>query len=1052
MSSSVDSQSLDGLTVQDEGPAFGSIDELPAGSAIGRYRVLEPIGQGGMGVVRRAYDEALGREVAIKTLRVKASRRSIDDRLEEIEREARALAQLSHPNVVAIFDVIRYPTVEGVEGLAIVMELLDGRDVGDWVRVEQPPWRRRLEVFVAAGRGIAAAHAVDLLHRDVKPSNIVVCEDGSVRVIDFGLARHVDTSMAHVTAGHGDEGVSTAAVNPTNPAVEGTPSYMSPEQHSGATLTPRSDQYNFCAALAATLGDRPLFSGDDLATLAQAKLEERMDLAGLESLPPRLVSAVVRGLAADPEGRYESMDALLDALTRVARPRRWGWAALGSVALVGIAASVFAVPPVTPSRCEVLASTATALWPGEHQPRLHAALQEAGALGAQTTERVDRLMEGKLEAWTEVYTRACDEASEERAAGEERAAVDEERLGCLQRELDLLDRTLDALVEEPTVAVVAVPALVRVRALEQCRGPRPDGRPVPVDSELARRVDAVRRELYGVDAQRNAARYPSALESAHAAVEAAQEVGYPPLRAEAVLALARVQVLLGDVAAARQSYEDAYYEASSADYDRVALRAAVDLVELVGADQAQREESERWSRVAASLLDRLSQRSSEREAIELLVAQARAANAQGHHDEGRALASRALQQQQSHYGPQDYELVPALVVLAMNQEGSGELEPALATHRRTLEIRQAVLGQGHPETAASHNNIAVVLVDLRRLEEARDHYETAIEIWTEVLGAEHSDVALGLSNLAGVYSELGDRERAVHSWRRALALWEGAPSAPEPMLAMVHHNLGRELGRQGKQQEGLELVRRSVETFEQLGHANLSIALTTYGGLLHQAGRVEDALSTTRRAVALTEERLGAGHLHTIGASIDLADLLVRSQRSDEAVALLRRSLARLGTEPPAVLLGARVHVLLGQIFGEQGRVDDALAEYRAASVKVREVEGPAGAHLSYAVLPMVRLLGEHDRHEQGLAELHRLSEALAEASSDGPPEQRSRMSAEVYEHEARLRHDLEGASPRVRRLVEDARRACAEAGGERPCASLERWWQRVEPATAERE
>ncbi len=186
----------------------------------GRYRHLEEIGRGGMGVVYRAHDEALGRDVAIKVLRSGTSGLS-----HRLQREARAMAQLSHPNVVQVLEVGH----EGGEAF-VVMELVAGRDGSRWLDERRRPWRTVLEVFIAAGRGLAAAHQQGLVHRDFKPSNLMVRDDGRVQVTDFGLAAPL------------------AELKDSNTAA-GTAGYQAPEVVAGGSVAPTADQYSFCAAL-----------------------------------------------------------------------------------------------------------------------------------------------------------------------------------------------------------------------------------------------------------------------------------------------------------------------------------------------------------------------------------------------------------------------------------------------------------------------------------------------------------------------------------------------------------------------------------------------------------------------------------------------------------------------------------------------------------------------------------------------------------------------------------------------------------------------------------
>src|SRR3954447_3740640 len=155
---------------------------LPKGATIGRYVVLSLIGRGGMGEVYAAYDPELDRKIAIKLLKTRDA--AAADGRARLLREAQAIARLSHPNVVVVYDVGTFG-----ESVFIAMEFVDGNTIGYWLEAGQDSWRDVLDVYVAAGRGLIAAHAAGLVHRDFKPENVMITKAGQVRVMDFGLAR-----------------------------------------------------------------------------------------------------------------------------------------------------------------------------------------------------------------------------------------------------------------------------------------------------------------------------------------------------------------------------------------------------------------------------------------------------------------------------------------------------------------------------------------------------------------------------------------------------------------------------------------------------------------------------------------------------------------------------------------------------------------------------------------------------------------------------------------------------------------------------------------------
>ncbi|HVH98998.1 MAG TPA: serine/threonine-protein kinase, partial [Enhygromyxa sp.] len=254
---------------------------------LGRYPIVRKLGEGGMGIVYACYDEALDRRIAIKLLNSRFQRRSSRTRL---EREAQALARLSHPNVVHIYEF-------GLHGdsLYLAMEYIDGQTLREWLRGSDRRWREIAEVLVQAGRGLAAAHAAGLVHRDFKPDNVMVGRDGRVRVLDFGLVRVLQETASDLD----DE--PEHSPGPSEPwltrpgTILGTPAYMAPEQHAGRPSDAKADQFAWCVvAYEAMFGVRP-FAGSSAEAIAEAIRAGRWQ-TGEDRLgvPRRVRAAIVR--------------------------------------------------------------------------------------------------------------------------------------------------------------------------------------------------------------------------------------------------------------------------------------------------------------------------------------------------------------------------------------------------------------------------------------------------------------------------------------------------------------------------------------------------------------------------------------------------------------------------------------------------------------------------------------------------------------------------------------------------------------------------------------
>jgi len=325
---------------QTHAPAEGSDWPASASKILGRYVVTEKLGGGGMGVVYAAHDPELNRKIAIKLMPpVLSDSMSASEGRARLLREAQAMARLSHPNVIVIYDVGTFD-----EEVFIAMEHVEGSTLAEWMSQRKRPWREIASTFVQAGRGLAAAHAAGIVHRDFKPDNVLVDNDGRARVLDFGLAR-----AAHAAAGtNGEAAASTAAKAVSagagmlgNAVTEpgklmGTPAYMAPEQLKGQQGDAWSDQFSFCVALYQALyGERP-FVGETVAALLEQMEQKNIGQApSAVRVPARIRKALLRGLSWEREARYESMDRLLHELTR-RPPAIWRWPLGAAVVLAAL--------------------------------------------------------------------------------------------------------------------------------------------------------------------------------------------------------------------------------------------------------------------------------------------------------------------------------------------------------------------------------------------------------------------------------------------------------------------------------------------------------------------------------------------------------------------------------------------------------------------------------------------------------------------------------------------------------------------------------------------
>ncbi len=329
---------------------------LPSGTRIGRYVVHRAIGRGGMGVVYGAVDPQLGRRVALKLVRHDGQP---SQRFQaRLRREAVALARLNHPNIVSIFDY-----GSATFGTYVAMEYVRGINLRRWLRLQPRSVEEILSVFRTAGEGLAAAHEAGLVHRDFKPSNVMVTTDRRVKVLDFGLARGEPSDDPWLA--NTDESLLARRMTRADTVV-GTTGYMPPEQLLGADVSPASDQFAFCVALFEALhGVRP-FPGKTPVEQARTYASRcRNEVTPRRDLPARVLAAIERGMSLTAEDRFKSVRALLAELhLPPPRPRRTR-AALGAALLVATAVASSALtqwlqPTVASDACVTESDVATA--------------------------------------------------------------------------------------------------------------------------------------------------------------------------------------------------------------------------------------------------------------------------------------------------------------------------------------------------------------------------------------------------------------------------------------------------------------------------------------------------------------------------------------------------------------------------------------------------------------------------------------------------------------------------------------------------------------------
>jgi serine/threonine protein kinase/tetratricopeptide (TPR) repeat protein len=563
-------------------------ETLDPGTIVDRYTILSRVGEGGMGTVYAAYDPQLDRKVAIKLLRISAER--IVDR-QRLLREAQAMARITHPNVVPVHDA-------GIAGdrVFVAMEFIAGVDLSRWLTRTRRPWREVLRVFREAGRGLAAAHEVGLVHRDFKPENVLCGDDGRILVTDFGLARRA-TDEEPDTIAPAVKSPNLLSTELTHGGmIVGTPAYMAPEQHRGARPDVRTDVFNFAASLYRALyGELPYdprvlatWTGEDPAPTAREPPRD-------SEVPRSIARILARALAPRPEARFATLEALLHALDHspaVVLRRRVPWAATLLLAL----ALLLGARLLGRDRgrlCRGAAAPLAGAWNAEVKGRARQAFLASGrSYAPETWRRVEAVLDGYAREWATMRTEAC-EATHVR--GEQSDDVLSERILCLDRGLAQLG-ALSSILETADAAVVdnAVQAASRLPWLGACADMvalRANAQ-LPTDPNTRARIQRLIEREAGVTALKDAVRTRQALSANEPLLHEARALGYPPLEARLLLMQGDLETALGLFAQAAAHLRDAV-TASIAAHD---LRSqALAFIKLNYLTQFNHEEAEgRW--------------------------------------------------------------------------------------------------------------------------------------------------------------------------------------------------------------------------------------------------------------------------------------------------------------------------------------------------------------------------------------------------------------------------------------------------------------------------
>jgi tetratricopeptide (TPR) repeat protein/predicted Ser/Thr protein kinase len=870
---------------------FGAVE-----ARIGRFIVLRQLGAGGMGVVYAAYDPELDRKVAVKL--VHASDRPHSEGRARMMREAQALAKLSHPNVVGVHEIGEYR-----DQIFVAMEFLEGMTLSAWWAAAPRRWREVLDVMRQAGRGLVAAHAVGLVHRDFKPENVMVGERplgvdaDRARVLDFGLARgghatDLGTTLASGGAVSGDSLTNTGAL-------VGTPAYMAPEQFASATVDEPADQFSFCVVLWEGLyGERP-FRGSTLAELHQSVTHDkpRAPPPGAK-VPAWLRATIERGLANAPGDRWPSMQALLDALDRdPTRSRRRLISVAGGLVGLGLAGlGVLRWQQERAERCSGASEALAEAWGDARRTEVQSAMLATNVPYAQRAwERAAADLDDYASVWTSMHEDACVATT---IRGDQSPDVMDLRMACLARarvELHAVTQTLataDARMMPNAHLLTA-----NLRDLTRCADvPALQASVEPPEPEDAPAVDEARVLLAAAKAEREAGRLAVARDAAARAAELLVGVDYVPVQIELAFQQGEVLETFGDYEAAETALRSALAQATAELDAEVMRRSAAKLLFIVGHRLRRADEAQHRYR---DLVEALASGNPDAEA-ELAHNLAVIYIGSGAFDEAERYFERANAIAAAAFGPDHGKMAMGHAGLANVHYARGELEQAQQHFERALEIDERVLGPDHPGVAMHVNNIAYMHLTRDEYAEAQRGFERANAIWGAI-APDHPELALSLTGLATLHTQRGEWRESLPYYERALAIDEKALGPDHPDVAISVYNIAnvhRELGDPVKAQQMHERALAIREKALGPDHLDTARSHAGLGQLLLQRGDFAAALQRFERAVAIFDAHAGEQETEA-SARFGLARALWAmdkgSARALEQARRAREGLAALG-------------------------------------------------------------------------------------------------------------------------------------------------------------
>ncbi len=909
---------------------------------IGRYTILDRLGEGGMGVVYTAFDDKLERKIAIKVMRSDNTEGS-NGRIRLI-REAQAMARLAHPNIVTVHEV-----GEVDDQIFVAMEYIRGQSLDQWQQ-EPHPWREVVEVFRQAGRGLAAAHDAGIIHRDFKPHNVLLGEDGTAKVLDFGLARSM--TQGQLTEGQGsgeDTAPESTALAPTGGkelslldqrltrtgALMGTPAYMAPEQHEGRPANAHSDQFSFCVALYEGLYGELPFEATSLPTLIASVLEGRIkDPPSSAKVPSWLRKVLLRGLAVDPERRFASVSELLTELGRdpVARRRRWLATAAFAGIIGGAGFGVASLGAAQPAVCTGGAEEISQVWGDEQRAAVERAIKATGlAYADETWEKIAPQLDAYAQEWAEMRGEAC----ESHQSGKHSDRIFDLRTTCLDQRYTEFGALIEILATaDGNVVDNTVDAVHGLSRISTCRDldSLTQAIPPPEDPDTAKAVNEARRGLARAQVMENAGRFGEGLELLDTIAASADSLGYEPLLAELAVRRGSLYMEIGESKLAEENLSTGLKSAISTHNDSVALESLTKRIFLRAfhASQAHEAIADVWLGEALAIRSAAGSRETG-----LLHNNAGAA-----YDEigDMDLALKHYQDALEEYRHSEYQPDPKSGVVLSNVGVThlklGDYRNAAESFRRAIDLLSQSLGAKHPHVPTVRSNLAVALRGDGQTSDAEAEIRQALAETRETQPDNVMSLNLVLIKAIAVALTARDLNAVAKHSGELLALVEEDSALYIPLVFATRHLIGPAYSLQGdhesallEHEEAMKLI--EGEVIDPSIHAD---GLDAFGDSLRNAGQLETSESRLIEALALREEKLPPNTPSLAITLEKLALTYIALERYDDAEAALSRA-AKIVEEklPPTSQLAATVKRTTAELELVRGNPAAAVEQARAA-------------------------------------------------------------------------------------------------------------------------